>query len=242
MVTPEIITQIEQRIAELEAQGVAWRNADVVSAVKGIRTEKIKAYLRDRRAQAKERQGERTDLASIEARSPDEGHEGNSLLVSQPEAAVPDSVPVLDPVAAADQALQQAEAALCDARDGLLTAKLRLMATGNLNVGGILRGSLHAKDDEQAQALEEVAFAKGAYDEAWQARDQARWTLDTAEKQHRRQHQEAWVRVHRSYLVQNLAYWEAKTRTATGPMLAEAKKNYELLQFAYNTELERTPV
>jgi hypothetical protein len=150
---------------------------------------------------------------------------------------------VADPVEQAEQALRLADLALSDARDALLHAKGVLLSTLNLPVQGILHGSLHQQDDFGAQALEEVDLCKRTYDAAWQQRASARVHLAQMEKAHREGQQQAWVAQHRPELVRNLHHWQEQLRTATTDrMHAEAKKNYALLQLAYQQEVATAPI
>jgi hypothetical protein len=143
----------------------------------------------------------------------------------------------------AEQALREADLHFQDARDALLHAKLQLLATRNLSVENVLHGSLHPQDEVSQQAVEDVDAHKRDYDAAWQARAQARATLEQAIKTYQRKAQEAWVQRHCRELVKNLHHWGERLRTATSDYAhAEAKKNYALLQFAYQRAIAEAPV
>jgi hypothetical protein len=155
---------------------------------------------------------------------------------SAPEA------PAVDPVAVCEQSLQAAERHFFDARDALMQAKLYFIATRNMAVDGILHGTLHAEDEIHQEALADVDEMKRDYDTAWQRREQARYALESAIKRYKRQQQEQWVAVHNKAIVRNLHIWSEKLRTATSDYAhAEAKKNYALVQFAYQQALNEAP-
>ena len=117
----------------------------------------------------------------------------------QPRAQqAPPPVPAPDPV-------QIAEAALCETREALLHAKLVPLATQPLPIAGILRGSLHPQDEEPDQALEDLAFAKSAYDEAWQALTEARHRHAQRQAAQRQARADAWVAQQHPALAAELA-------------------------------------
>ena len=149
--------------------------------------------------------------------------------------ADPAPVPEVDPVTRAEAAVHQAETHFQDARDALLHAKTVLLATQNLPIAGILRGTLHPTDEVHEQALEDVLAAKQLYDTAWASREAARQHLEQVTQQHRRGHQEQWVQQHAPALVAAVAYWEEKLRTAPNDGLrAQAKKESQAARYAWH--------
>jgi hypothetical protein len=132
--------------------------------------------------------------------------------VSPPSAPVPvgASPPVQqampsDPVAAA-------EAALMDARDALVHAKLYLMATRDLVMDGILHGSLHPHDPIHQQALADVDAAKREYDRCWAALAEARQQQAQQDAAQQQAAREAWVRVYRPEVAAELTRAEETYR------------------------------
>src|SRR5262245_33675904 len=113
----------------------------------------------------------------------------------------------------ADAALTRIEGQFRDACDHLVHVKGILLATRDLPIGGILRGSLHADDERHQEALDDVLGAKQRYDALWQERAAARQALKDARTAYRLWQQEQWVRTHTS-LVTERDQWRQRVDEA----------------------------
>lgn len=162
---------------------------------------------------------------------------GFSTAQDAPEYGAPQG-----PVEAAERALRLAEVHLGDARDALVQAKTVLLATQPLPIQGILRGQLQPSDDFPAQALEDVDLCKRDYDAAWAQREAARQELERLHRLHREADQKAWVAQMRPQLVETLAHWQEKLRTATSDrMHAQAKKEFQSAMYQYQQAVAQAP-
>ena len=143
-----------------------------------------------------------------------------------------------------------AEAALVEARHALVHAKLALIATRDVVVDGIVRGSLHPHDPAGQQALDDVQLCKQEYDRCWAALAEAMVQRQQGQQRAQVARQETWVLAHRPELVTELRRAEETyQRVQRLPDDAQKPKAHYAARFvlrqaraAYQQALAQAPV
>jgi hypothetical protein len=147
-----------------------------------------------------------------------------------------------DPVEMAHALLEDAEAALDQARDLMDQAVQHLASSAGVLYQGRRLGAYVATDPAKDDLLARAIDAEDQYRQCMGRWEAAKDWLASKIREHRRAQQEQWIAEHAPHLVQERDHWKHRADHPTsGHDEAEAKKNYGIALQAYAQAQAQAP-
>jgi hypothetical protein len=192
--------------------------------------------------------GHRKALATLPELRVDASAAEDPVPIAKTLDPVPDTDPApvvrtpADPIAMAEALLADAECAMDQARDVMDTAALALLLSSGVVHQGTRYGAYLPSDPAKDLLTQSAAHATDSYRHAVGEWERCKDSLASAIRHYRRGKQERYVATHQPELVETLAHWRERLRTAPSDRAhAEAKKNLQQATFDYERAVATAP-